>query len=443
MNVTPETSGFIEPRVPLLTRGRRSRLGRAVAATAGVNVVIASIGGIGGVLLARKLGPSDRGGLVVIMQWPAVLSTMVSLGITHSTCYWVARRRQDAPAIMGTATIGGVMSGLVVAVGGFMLAPYVGRTNGVDHSLRLVFLLSPVYIVAGIWASALQAASVTKWNVVRSIQPATYFVAVVALMLFDELTLVHAAQAFALSVLTSGVAFFFLPRQGLTPRRPVSRPLALLLYGYGARVLLSNTPQIVNVSLDQLILSAIPSVSLDELGNYAVAASVTWLVLPFSVAFGSVAFPRLAAASGEPERRRTEFLALTGALVVASIGVAALDLLAAPVVPRLFGSGFREAVPVLWLLSPGAVFLAMNRVLSDILRGRGRPFAVALGEGLGALVTVALLLLLIPTYGIRAAAVASSVAYAVVFGALWQSLRRSRRQSPNGTAPHDRWNEVA
>jgi O-antigen/teichoic acid export membrane protein len=112
--------------------------------------------------------------------------------------------------------------------------------------------------------------------------------------------------------------------------------------------------------------------------------------------------------------------------------VGALVLLSAWAVPRAFGSGFEDAVPALWRLAPGTVFLALNRVLGDILRGRGRPTAVTAAEAVGALCTVSLLIAYVPKYGINGAATVSSVAYFTVFAllafALWKARRQSERQ---------------
>jgi O-antigen/teichoic acid export membrane protein len=98
-------------------------------------------------------------------------------------------------------------------------------------------------------------------------------------------------------------------------------------------------------------------------------------------------------------------------------------------VPVVFGNGFRSSIVALWLLAPGAVSLAMNQVLGSILQGRGRPLVLSIGEGVGAVFTVALLAALIPPFGIRGAAVASTVSYGVVMVILLWGVRRARVSS--------------
>jgi O-antigen/teichoic acid export membrane protein len=189
---------------------------------------------------------------------------------------------------------------------------------------------------------------------------------------------------------------------------------------------IASVPRIVNVRLDQLVLSVLPAVSSAALGNYAVAASLSWLALPLATAFGSVAFPSIAGAATEGDARRIERTSLRGAAVTAGVAVVILAASASFVVPALFGRGFHSAVVALWLLAPGTVFLALNRVQGDLLRGRGHPIAVSSAEGVGALITLGLLLALIPPLGINGAAIASSIAYATISVLLHRSLHRIR-----------------
>ena len=185
----------------------------------------------------------------------------------------------------------------------------------------------------------------------------------------------------------------------------------------------------MNVSVDQLVLSVMPSVAAAQLGNYTVAASLSWLALPAATAFGSVAFPRIARVAGANAILRIERISLIGAGVTAAATIGLICLMAPTVVPALFGNGYRDAIIALWLLAPGTVFLALNRVLGDLLQGRGKPLIRSVGEGVGSIVTIALLFMLIPPFGIRGAAIASSVAYAVVFLVLFLGLYRVRRKA--------------
>lgn len=404
---------------------------RSVAGTAGANIASTLIGSLGGLLLARVLGPTHRGDLVTILVWPAMTASIASLGIDQATCYWMSKRPREGRAIMSTAVIAGLLTGLVIAVAGPWIASAIGRNDQVVRSLTFLFALSPLYIASGVWLSALQATSIIRWNVARLTQPLVYLAGVLCFWGTGALTLTGAVGAFAGSLVVQSLYSLMSARREVghhcRPELGLLRPL----YSYGSKVWLSTVPRFVNISVDQLVLSVWPGVTAAELGNYVLAVSLSSLALPVSQAFGSVAFPRIARAHSEADALRIERVSLVGTGVSAAVIIAAVCALAPVLVPVVFGNGYQNSIAVLWLLAPGAVFLAMNQVLGDILQGRGRPLLVSIAEGIGSVVTVVLLAALIPSFGIRGAAVASTVAYGVVMVFLLWATRRARVSRPD------------
>jgi O-antigen/teichoic acid export membrane protein len=189
----------------------------------------------------------------------------------------------------------------------------------------------------------------------------------------------------------------------------------------------------VNVQLDQLVLSQ--TVGAGDLGRYAIAVSLTMLPMPLVSAIGNVAFPRMASQRViTNESRRWQRLALLGSAVLALSIVIPLASTAYWVVPIVFGRAYSGAVPLLWILSPGAVFLATGQVASDLLRGRKRPIVIGRAHGLAAVFTVGFLCALLPFIGVYAAAIASTVAYAVALFVMVAALRKSPKHARHRTA---------
>jgi O-antigen/teichoic acid export membrane protein len=202
---------------------------------------------------------------------------------------------------------------------------------------------------------------------------------------------------------------------------------------YGLTQLAAVTPTAVNNYLDQLVLSQL--VPPADLGRYAIAVSVSLIPVPLVSAIGNVAFPRLAA----KRRAAADGSRMQLAAAAASAGVAAAILLpialsAYWVIPAVFGPAYRGAVPLLWILTPGGIFLACGQVVGDLLRGLNRPGLVATAQGLAAVGTVILLIALLPSTGVAAAAIASTVAYgtalAVMIRWLWRPPGAIRARHP-------------
>jgi len=181
MNSKRWSSQVRRPIHELKERAANRPHARAVAGTAGTNVAVTSLGSVAGLLFARVLGPTYRGGLAVILQWPATIGTLASAGITESTCYFVARRPIEARSIMWTAIAAALFTGLVLAIAGPWMASVIGRNDQVVEHLTWILALSPLYIAGGVWQSTLQATSIRHWNVSRLSQPLIYFFGAVVL----------------------------------------------------------------------------------------------------------------------------------------------------------------------------------------------------------------------------------------------------------------------
>jgi O-antigen/teichoic acid export membrane protein len=157
--------------------------------------------------------------------------------------------------------------------------------------------------------------------------------------------------------------------------------------------------------------------------------SLASLPLPLVTAIGNVAFPRLAAENSVTSAtRRLQRVAVLGSAGLAAGLIVPLCAAAYWLVPLVFGASYRAAVPLLWMLAPGAVFLACGQVVGDLLRGRKQPGVVAWSQGTAVIFTVVLLIVLLPVIGVSGAAVASTVAYGVALGVMLARLRRLDRE---------------
>jgi O-antigen/teichoic acid export membrane protein len=409
-----------------LTRLQAPGPTRAVAATAVVNVSSTVVAATAGVILARSLGPSDRGDYAAVVAWFGVVLIIGELGQTAATTYHVARHPENAKDYTATSRVLMTVTGALTAGIGFLVAPLLAHGDSdLLLSYRVVFVVClPVFVGAG-YSFALQAVSISRWNVMRIAQPIAYLLLVVVAQLTGHLTLVVATAVLALTVTAQAALSYGLARRsGLTggrARREHVRPLTR----YGFSQVLASAPQTFNGRLDQLVLSQ--TVRSSELGHYAVAVTLSGLAVPVVSALGNVLFPRLAAMKrgGAAERRLVRSAVLTSSLV-ALVVVGVLTATAFVTVPLVFGPDYDASVRLVWLLAPAGVLLASTQVASDLLRGRGQPGLVARAQGVGLVLTIILLAALIPRWGASGAAVATGAACAVTWALLMQGLRVGR-----------------
>jgi O-antigen/teichoic acid export membrane protein len=298
---------------------------------------------------------------------------------------------------------------------------------------RIAFAASIMAFVGASLISSLQARNLRQWNIARIAQPVLSFMGIATLWRLHVLTVDTALVVLAGTMpLQSALAYGYCRRAGLVPghtQMALVRPLA----AYGAAQIAALTPAALNAQLDQLVLSQ--TVPAADLGRYAVAVSLSLFPIPLVSAIGNVAFPRLAAQSEMTQAsQRLQKASVAGSFVVSAGLIFPFAAVAYWVVPLVFGSAYREAVPLLWILAPGSVFLACGQVVGDLLRGKRQPGAVAWAQGLAAVFTVVLLLALLPFVGVYGAAIASTVAYGIALAAMLRCLRQPPRHARRSAA---------
>ena len=403
--------------------GRHS-IGSVIARTACFNMATAAAAALGGVIMARAVGPTVRGEYAAVTSWFGVLLLAGEVGQSAAVCFYVARDPQRARCYVATSRMIMLVTGAVALAAGLVWAPVLAHGEpGLAGAYRITFAGAVIAFIGTSYTFALQARSTKRWNLVRVSQPVLALIGIILLHWLGLLTLRTAVGVLIVTMaIQLGQAYYWCRRIGLAPghaRTDLVRPLAR----YGLTQLAAVTPATVNMYLDQLVLSQL--VPPADLGRYAIAVSVAVIPIPLVSAIGNVAFPRLAAQrmSGTNTHR------LPLAAAAASGAVAAAILLPVAVsaywlIPAVFGPAYRGAVPLLWILTPGGIFLACGQVVGDLLRGLGRPGLIAVAQGLAAVCTVILLVALLPAIGVAAAAVASTVAYGTALAVMIRWLRR-------------------
>jgi O-antigen/teichoic acid export membrane protein len=414
-------------RLAVAIRWRSS--GQAIARTAGFNMASTIAAGLGGILLARSVGPAVRGEYAAITAWFGIALIVGGMGQPAALCFYVSSDPLRARQYVATSRAMMIATGAVALLAGMLIAPILSHGNpAVTTGYRIAFATSILAFVGASYTYSLQARELHRWNVVRVVQPVFSLVTMGVLWRLHLLTLRNAMFVLTGTMLLALVWAYWCCRQaGMAPGHLQAR-LARPLASYGVAQIAAQTPAALNGYLDQLVLSqTVPSA---DLGRYAIAVSLTSLPIPLVAAIGNVCFPRLAARRVvTAATRRLQALA-----VLASAGLAAgmlvpFALVAYWVIPFVFGAGYRGAVPLAWILTPGAIFLACGQVVGDLLRGRNHPSVVAWAQGLAAVATVALLVALLPVVGVAGAAIASTVSYGVATGVMLRSLWRLPRHA--------------
>lgn len=407
----------------MTTRAEAPVARHGLGASLSASVAILCVNLVTGVLLARSLGPVDRGVLAAAVLWPTMLGVVGTLGLPEAVTYRVARDGAVRPVVLWTAAgaaalqaAGFLVLGAAVVVA--VLAPHASASLGP----ALLFLGEiPLAIVSLTFAGMVNGRSRhAAFHALRLLVVGVTLPLLLALELAGALSVWTIVAVYLASRIVTAIAACRIAWPTGAARRPeFDRALARELWSYGLRSHASGISAHLNQRVDQLAVSAF--LAADRLGTYVVAASlnsVGWLV---GVSVGYVALPTLASTDDEQHRRELaeQFVGLT---LLMTIAVALpLAVLAPTLISFLYGDAYREAGNIARILLAAVVLYSASRTIEAILRAVGRPLDAGLAEILALAATLVAVAALLPALGLIGAALASVVGAAT--GVTWM-LRR-------------------
>lgn len=362
-----------------------------VVGTTGVVLVTQAIGGI---ILARTLGPTNRGLLAALMLWAATATDLADLGVRHATAYWAAARdprmalglvRRPLPVLSATALA--IYAGLVALSGRYDTIPMAAVVAAGCWAL-----VQPAQLVLQRFQQGLQR--MTAFNAMRLTAEAGPTIAYVAFALAGLLTVTTAAVAILTAVALAFAAGVALARRYLrsTDSGTPSSVERRSFWSYSLRSWLNVLAVRANHTVDLLILT-LATVSAADIGTYSVAVTSTAVIATLVGSVGFELFPRVASGGSAdmfPLIRRY----VTGAFGVATLLSALYWFTADWLVPFVYGDEFTAAVEPARILLVGAVAATIARVAGDALAALGHPGRQAFAQTTGAVTTVLMIAVL-------------------------------------------------
>jgi O-antigen/teichoic acid export membrane protein len=335
-----------------------------------------------GVVLARALGPENRGVLALVFLLSAISTQIGTMGVPVAVTYWIAAGKASSGVLLrGVRRFRNVQLGVILAAqAGLILLVVEPRS---PSGFLWVAFLSLAATVSGV--SQMYGLAVLQglgrfgaFNWLRTLNPALYMVGVVGLWALNQATLtVVTLVVIGASIIAAAATWLVVLRERVVADGSDEVPIPRMV-SFGLRSLVGSSPPVETFRLDQLLVGLVlPPVAL---GYYVVALAFTNLTRFIGQSIGMVTFPKVAAA-GDPNSqhrivRRDVALgaAICGGLTLALI-VAVPELL-----PLFFGSGFEPATTAAQILLIATFFAALRRILVDGTRGSGRPVWGAAAE---------------------------------------------------------------
>jgi O-antigen/teichoic acid export membrane protein len=398
-----------------------------------------------GIVVARTLGPENRGHLALLTLVAAILWTVGPLGIPAALGYTVARVPDRAADIIRRLSRAAAVRGIAATVMSAVLLALLtaGRPGYVQAGALVVLVVVPSVIVQQYGLSVLQGLRCfTAFNVLRVVPNAAFAVSATALVLANRGGFIEIALAWGIS------RSVFAPVTLVTARRRADAaqtgdgeiPSTSWMLRFGRRAFFGSSPPVETYRLDQSVVALfLPPVAL---GIYVVALAFTNLPRFIARSVGAVASPTAASRSSRDHARRTMWRFFWIGIPLYLPVIAGLWLLAPELVRFFFGEEFADAAPITRLLLVAVALYCGRRVLTDAARGAGYPGVGSVAEIVALVSVIPLFGAFVPLWGTRGVAYALIGSSAIAFGVLLVGLLRpsARRGEPGPgwfeTVPH-------
>jgi O-antigen/teichoic acid export membrane protein len=347
---------------------------------------------LSGVLLARLLGPEQRGIAALLILWPIVVSRIGVLGVPLASAYYMARDTRSFRHILHLdwALVKRQVPTLVLCHALILAAYLSGKQINVVLAGMVTIVAVPAAVAGDFGLTMLQGQQRFRTlNLLRNVNQAVICGGLLLLVAVHRASLAAVMVIWSLALIVSSAAYL-LAALNFRPAPIVEASTVSTrdLLRFGLRGLLGSMYPLETFRIDQIFVGLFLSAT--GLGLYVVGIAFTNLPMFIALSLAYVAFPGIAAEVNYARRRRMiwQFFWLLMALSVAAVAV--LELSIGSLIPWFFGHQFDASIGIARVALVGALFLSARRILAEGLRGAGHPAAGTMAEGV-------LLLVLVPT----------------------------------------------
>jgi O-antigen/teichoic acid export membrane protein len=371
-----------------------------------------------GIIVARWLGAERLGQLAVINVAVGTIVQLSSAGLPSANTYFIAQDRRHLAAAAINSLLFALIVGGLLALGLTMLASWrPGWFGFIPPRLIAIAAVSiPFQLITLIGLNIFLAVGrVERFNLLdlagQSFVLINAVVAIVALKtgLWTLVSLNTGASIFIAVLIAVLVGAYGEKLKDRLTWRPDFRLFGRVMR-YGIKFHISILAGALIFRADLLVVNHFRGAA--EAGVYSVASQVAMMLMLLPGVIATLLFPRITAEQevhGETTctvTRHTAFI-----MMLCCLAAVPLSYLLAV----LYGPAFLDVSLQLIILLPGVYLIGLESVLVQHFNAVGLPRAIPLFWLVTLATNIALVFLLVPRFGARGAAVASTISYALIF----------------------------
>jgi O-antigen/teichoic acid export membrane protein len=366
---------------------------------------------ITGMIVARELGPANKGIIAVALLYPSFFFVISSLSLGVGINHHMGRKEYDVKTFVGSAlVVFTVVSVCSLACYFFTIAVF-GETlyKGIDLKyLATAGFMIPFGLMLYFFSSILQGTmDIKAYNIANQLSAFSNLSFVLAFVALWKLTPLAAIIAAISGIVLGGIfALYKVIRK--TKAIAFDRSLTRSLIKDGAKIHIGSIATFVSSQANLFILNyyATPS----EVGFYSLAFSLANVLFFFSISLEIGLYPKVAHATEEDAIRLVQ-VATRQILLLTGSAALIMAVFSKIIVLGYGGKDFLPSVTPLLLLLPGFVAFIIPKILATLWVRKGWFLVLTTIASITAVLSLVLNFLLIPRFGASGAAAATTATF--------------------------------
>jgi len=362
-------------------------------------------------VIGRTIGPSGKGLISLLTMVGGFIAALATLGFEYANVYFLGKDRGLKSSIFTQNLLLLLVVTIfllpLLSLSGEWLSPVILKNLPTLYWVYAI-LTVPFFMVVRLSMTYFQGLEdFTNFNFLEIGRYSGYLLLAVLILVVMKKGMFGGVElVISQAMLGAALSALLVLRRGHFPGR-FDLNLLRNSFSMGIKAHIGQVLQFFNYRLDLFLVNFYLGVF--DVGLYAAAVSIGELLWHLPSALSLTLFPRAAGLSSEESALfSAKILRISMAI---SLAGSILLILTGKFLLLIYGKPFREGYPALVLLLPGIFSFGIAKIAISFLHGRGKPLYGTYLTLFSLIFTVIFDILLIPLWGIKGAAVASSFVY--------------------------------
>ena len=376
-----------------------------------------ALGMISAMIISRTLGVEGQGKYALVVLLPNVLYTIFNMGIAPATVYYIGKKKFALENVFKMNLLLALVLSLVTIIVGILFIVFFHEQFYESVPLQamcmILCVLPFLFLNKNLQVIFQGREQFEKFNIVVILNQAGLLLFSTLFLLVLDFELVGALLAFILTQILMLLGVFYFLRTEFQLRLSsgsISIDYLKASIVYGMKGHLSNILAFINYRIDLFIIAYFLNDA--AVGLYSIAVSIVERIWIVSQSVSAVLFARVSNLSTDQERANFTAIVSRNVMFISLLAGGFLFFLGGWIITTLFGEAYTDSITPFLYLIPGVVLLSYARILSHFFAGIGRPEINTYVASFTTLLNISLNIYLVPKFGVKGAAIATSITYA-------------------------------